>query len=260
MRSEIAGLTVLITGAADGIGAAAARRLASEGAQLVLIDVQREKLEALAFDIGTMALSRVADITDLPALEQAVDAATARFGGIDVVVANAAIDAIGPTAEMDPETFDRVIEVNLLGTWRTLRATLPAMVGRPGYVLIVTSGGAVVPPPYQAPYSASKAALVALAHTLRIELRPPGGRVGVIWFGPIDTDHAHRSVDEPLMRHAMRRIPKGFLRYSPVDGAAKAIERAIVHRSRSVVYPASYAPLMLMAGPARRVMERWVSG
>jgi NAD(P)-dependent dehydrogenase (short-subunit alcohol dehydrogenase family) len=251
------GRTVLLTGAAGGIGSATARRLAANGARLALVDLDGEPLEALGAELGNAAVTYTVDITDLAALERVVSDASTRFGGLDVVIANAGMDLIGPLAELPPEAFDRCIEVNVLGTWRTIRAALPAIRGPEGYVLVVSSGGVFVPPPFQGPYTASKAAMGALADTLRIELRGSGTRVGVIYFGAIDTEHARRSINNPLMQRAIRRIPKSFLTYAPAAGAAEAIERAILRRARSAVYPRSNAPMMHLPGVAKRVMEGW---
>ena len=79
----------------------------------------------------------------------------------------------------------------------------------------------------------------------------------VIYFGAIDTEHARRSLNDPLMQRAIRRVPKSFLTYSPAAGAAEAIERAIQRRARTAVYPRSNAPLMHLPGVAKRAMERW---
>jgi NAD(P)-dependent dehydrogenase (short-subunit alcohol dehydrogenase family) len=254
---DMNGRRVLLTGAAGGIGSATARRLAAHGARLALVDVDGDPLEALGADLGDAAATYRVDITDLTALERVVSDASSRWGGLDVVIANAGMDLIGPLAELSPAAFDRCIEVNVLGTWRTIRAALPAMRGPDGYVLVVSSGGVFLPPPFQGPYTASKAAMGALADTLRIELRESGTRVGVIYFGAVDTEHARRSINDPLMQRAIRRVPKSFLSYAPAAGAAEAIERAILRRARSAVFPRSNAPMMHLPGVAKRAMERW---
>ena len=253
----INGKRVLLTGAAGGIGSATARRLAAHGARLALVDVDSDGLDTLGADLGDAGVTYRVDITDLAALEGVVRDARSRWAGLDVVIANAGMDLIGPLAELPPAAFDRCIEVNVLGTWRTIRAALPAMSGPDGYVLVVSSGGVFLPPPFQGPYTASKAAMGALADTLRIELRESGTRVGVIYFGAVDTEHARRSLDDPLMQRAIRRFPKAFLSYAPAAGAAEAIERTILRRARSAVFPRSNAPLMHLPGVAKRVMEGW---
>src|SRR5690349_21947630 len=113
------GKVVLITGAARGIGAAAARACAARGATLSLVGLERDELEALASELGPQAAAFEADVTDWGALGAAVEETVHRFGGIDAVVANAGIASGGPIAQADIEAFERTIEVNLLGVWRT---------------------------------------------------------------------------------------------------------------------------------------------
>ena len=103
------GKTVLLTGAAGGIGSATARRLAASGARLALVDIDGDPLEALGTDLGDSAVTYRVDITDLQALEQVVRDASSRWGGLDVVIGNAAMDLIGPLAELPAEGFDRCI-------------------------------------------------------------------------------------------------------------------------------------------------------
>lgn len=257
---SIAGKTLLITGAANGIGAASARRLAAAGARVVLIDVERDKLRGLADEIGPEAMAYVADVSDGAALDSAVAAGVERFGGIDVVIAGAGIDAIGPVAELDDATFTRVIEVNLLGTWRTVRATLPELRQRRGYVLVVSSGSAVVQGPFEAPYNASKAGVAAFANTLRLEERGHGVAVGVAYFGLIATEHGLRSVNHPLMAETFRQAPhflrQRMLRAAPVEAAAAALQRGIERRARRIVFPPSQRLATALPGLAQALIDR----
>lgn len=256
---DIRGRTIMLTGAAGGVGAATARLLAARGANLVLVDVQEGTLAALARELGDPAMAAPADITDLPRLEAAVATARDRFGGIDVVVANAAVDAIAPIREIEPETFDRVVEVNLLGTFRTVRAALPAMGGRDGHILIVNSLGSIVAPPFQSAYAASKAGLAAFADSLRLELRGSETTVGMLYFGAIDTEHFRTGMAHPLMQRATARVPKSFTKAaSPEDGAA-AIARAIERRSRRDVFPRVNRPMLWAPKAMQRLAERWIS-
>ena len=123
-RYDIAGKTAFITGAARGIGAESARRLHARGANIALVGLEPEELEKRAAELGDRAAWFEADVTDLSALEAAVAGAVERFGGIDVVVANAGVANVGTIGGMAVADFERVIEVNLLGVWRTVRATL----------------------------------------------------------------------------------------------------------------------------------------
>src|SRR2546421_12799470 len=116
---DVWGKVVLITGAARGIGGEAARQLYAKGAQLSLVGIEPELLEQRAQELGSRAAWFEADVTDTEALQRAVDATVERFGGIDVVIANAGIAPIGTVSTIDPEAFERTIEIHLLGVSRT---------------------------------------------------------------------------------------------------------------------------------------------
>lgn len=256
---DLTARTVLLTGAAGGIGAAAARTLAMAGSRLILIDIDRDRLEALREEIGDAAIAISADISDLKQMEAAVAAGLARFGSLSVVVANAAIDAYAPISEMDPTAFDRIIQVNLLGTHRTVRAALPALRDERGHILIINSMGSIVPPPFMSAYAASKAGISAFADSLRLELRGSGTTVGQLYFGAIDTEHFRTGMSHPLMQRANKRIPRSFMKASSAEDAAAAIERAIRRRSRRAVFPRSNAPLLWAPQIIQRLMERRIS-
>lgn len=125
------GKVVFITGGARGIGAEVARRLRNKGARLVLTDLDRAELATLAAELGEdRVLTAVADVRDLPAMQAAAAQGVERFGGIDVVVANAGIASYGSVLNVDPEAFKRVLDVNVLGVFHTVRATLPSVIDR----------------------------------------------------------------------------------------------------------------------------------
>ena len=141
------GRTVLITGAARGIGAESARRLATRGANVSLVGLEPDELQRVGGQCGAGAACFDADVTDWDALERAVEGTVERFGGIDAVVANAGIGPVGTVRSTDPAAFERTIEVNLLGVWRTVRSCLPHVIERQGYVLVVASLAAAVHSP-----------------------------------------------------------------------------------------------------------------
>src|SRR6187431_3157810 len=178
------GKTVFITGAARGLGAETARRVAARGANVALVGLEPEELARVAAQCGSNAAWFECDVTDTDALARAVE----RFGGIDVVMANAGIAPGGMVRSTDPAAFERTIEVNLLGVWRTVRATLPHVIDRQGYVLVIASLAAAIHGPGMAAYSASKAGAEAFANSLRSEVRHLGVDVGVGYFSFIDTD------------------------------------------------------------------------
>lgn len=256
---DLRGRTVVLTGAARGIGAATARELASAGCSLVLVDVDEEGLDAVARDVGERAISARADVTDLAQLEAAVAAGRERFGPISVVIANAANDEIAPISEVDPAAFDRIVAVNLGGAFRTVRATMNDVAAERGHILLVNSLGSIMPALYQSAYAASKAGVAALADSLRIELRDSGATVGQIYFGGVDTEHFRTGMAHPLMQRANRRIPDSFKKPAPVADAARAVRAAIERRRRIAAFPGSAMPLLLAPQLIRPIVERRIS-
>jgi NAD(P)-dependent dehydrogenase (short-subunit alcohol dehydrogenase family) len=238
VQNSVDGKTVLVTGAARGIGAATARRLHAAGANVALVGLEPDELERLAGELGDRAAAFEADVTDLAALEATVAGVVERFGGVDVVVANAGVAPNGSVASVDPEVFDRTIEVNLLGVFRTVRAALPHVVAARGYVLIVASASALVHTPLMAAYTASKAGVEAFGDALRGEVAHTGTKVGVAYFSFIDTDMVRRSFDRPSSQRA-RELGGPFSKVAPLSEAVDAIERGIATRARHVYAPRS---------------------
>src|SRR4051794_4709893 len=141
---DVNGKVVFVTGAARGIGWEAARRLHARGASVALVGLEPDELEARARELGDRAAAFHADVTDREAQQAAVDGAVARFGGIDVCIANAGVANVGTIGGMAVEDFERVIEGNLLRGWRPVPATLPPVGERPGYVLPLSPMSALV--------------------------------------------------------------------------------------------------------------------
>jgi NAD(P)-dependent dehydrogenase (short-subunit alcohol dehydrogenase family) len=252
---SVAGKTVLVTGAARGIGAETAHRLVAAGANVALVGLEPELLERRARELGDRAAAFAADVTDTAALDAAVAGTLERFGGIDVVVANAGVSPNGAVATIDREAFERTIEINLLGVWRTVRACLPHVVERRGYVLPIASLAAAIHLPLMAPYAASKAAVEAFADVLRLELAHTGTRVGCAYFSFIDTDMVRRS-----FAHRSAELLRGgggpLTRTAPVGDAAAAVVRGIERRSRHVVAPRWVLPLLYLRALAQPIAER----
>src|SRR6185436_18341629 len=186
--ASVDGKVVFITGGAAGVGAEVARRLHAKGARLLLTDVDAGALASFAAALGgDRVLTVTADVRDLPAMQAAVDAGVQRFGGVDVVVANAGIATYGSVLQVDPAAFKRLMDVNVLGVFHTVRAALPAIVERRGYVLVVSSLAAFTAAPGLAPYNASKAAVEQFANALRLEVAHHGVDVGSAHMSWVDT-------------------------------------------------------------------------
>jgi NAD(P)-dependent dehydrogenase (short-subunit alcohol dehydrogenase family) len=250
---DLNGSRILITGAARGIGALTARRLHERGAKLALVGIEPELLETVAKECD--ASWHVCDVSDREQVDAAVAEAVAALGGLDVVIANAGIAAQLPVVGGDPEIFEKTIAVNTLGTYYVLRVAGEHISHPGGYALLTSSLAAVVHVPLLGAYSASKAAVVALADSLRAEIRPSGARVGVAYFAELDTDMTSRGFGTK----AAKRTPlggHGLGSVAPVGPAIDAIEAGIAGRSKRVVSP-SWVRVVLKMGPvAQYVMER----
>jgi len=250
--APLAGQSVLITGAARGIGAESARRLAARGARVALVGLEPHQLERVAAQCGAQSFALEADVTDHGAIERAVEEAAERLGGLDCVMANAGVAAAGYVRHIDPEAFERVIEVNLLGVWRTVRAALPYVVDRRGYVLVVASLAAALHGPGMAPYAASKAGAEAFADSLRAEMKHHGVDVGVGYFSWIATDMVAGADSHPAMSGFRDKLPGPFKTTHPVSKVGDAVADGIENRRRWVTVPPwlrVLLPLRGMLGP-----------
>jgi NAD(P)-dependent dehydrogenase (short-subunit alcohol dehydrogenase family) len=253
---DVNGRTVFITGAARGIGAESARRLHAKGANVALVGLEPERLEALAAQLGDRAVAFEADVTDYEALERAVDVTVERFGGIDVGIANAGIAYTGPLATAPMEQVERTLAVNFLGVWRTDRALIGHVVERKGYLLNIASLAAIARAPLMGPYAAAKAGVEALTDSLRIETTPSGARVGCAYFGFIDTDLVRASFAQPSAQRLNTKSP-GFLRNpAPLSKAIDAIEQGIERRAARLWAPRWVGPMIALRSAVQPFVER----
>jgi NAD(P)-dependent dehydrogenase (short-subunit alcohol dehydrogenase family) len=248
--------TVLITGAARGIGAGAAERLHAKGANVVLVGLEPERLEENAARLGDRAAWFEADVTDLDALRRVVDETVRRFGGIDVAIANAGIAFTGTLATAPVEHVERTLSVNLLGVWRTDRAVLEQIVARRGYLLNIASLAAVVHGALLGPYAAAKAGVEALTDSLRVELAPSGARVGCAYFGFIDTDLVRASFAEPASEALRGQAPTFMSNAIPLARAIDAIERGVERRSSRVWAPRWVGAALALRSLVQPLAER----
>lgn len=253
---DVNGRTAFITGAARGIGAETARRLHSKGANVALVGLEPERLEALAAQLGERAIAIEADVTDFEALERAVAATVERFGGIDVGVANAGIAFTGPLATAPIEQVERTLAVNFLGVWRTDRALISQITEKKGYLLNIASLAAVSHAPMMGPYTAAKSGVEALTDALRLETAPSGAKVGCAYFGFIDTDLVRASFNQPSAQAMTGRLP-GFMRNpAPLSKAVDAIEQGIEKRSDRVWAPRWVGAMLVLRGVLQPLTER----
>lgn len=228
--APLEGRVALITGAARGQGRAHAVRLAAEGADIIAIDVCGPVSESITYSMptsedlaetvrlveatGRKVLAREVDIRDLAAQQQVVADGVEQFGRLDIVVANAGVLSWGRIWEMSEEQWDTVVDVNLNGTWRTVRAAVPAMIeaGNGGSIVIVSSSAGLKATPGNAHYAASKHGLVALTNALAIEAGEFGIRVNSIHPYSIDTP----MIEKDAMMEIFSKYPTYLHSFAPM--------------------------------------------
>jgi NAD(P)-dependent dehydrogenase (short-subunit alcohol dehydrogenase family) len=237
--SGVQGKVALLTGAGSGIGAATATQLIARGARVVLVDIDRDLLAGMVERLGEESvLSVTADVTELSDMESAVARAVERFGGLDIVVANAGIGSYGSVLAVDPEIFRRVIDVNLIGAFHTVRAALPQLLQSGGYILIVSSEAAYVPVPGGTAYAASKAGVEHFANSLRFELGYRGVAVGSTHMSWIDTPLLQDiKRDLSSFRERLAQLPGPLREEHSAEVCAEAFVRGIERRASRVNVP-----------------------
>lgn len=203
MRFE--GKVAIVTGGGTGIGAATARRLADEGASVVVTGRREEPLRAVADATGGLAVA--GDVTAPGSADGVVTRALERFGAIDVLVANAGVGFGGSVTDVTDERWQRTLDVNVTGAMRLVRAAVPSLAERPGAaIVLVSSVSGVVAAPSSAAYVTSKAALIGLTTSIAVDLAPRGIRANAVCPGWVRTEmgddamaeliDAGRTVDE----------------------------------------------------------------
>jgi len=253
---DLHGRIAFITGAARGIGAESARRLASRGATIALVGLEPEEMARVAADCGNGSDSFEADVTDRDQLGEVVEQVVERFGGIDMCMANAGIGGGGPVRLAAPAYFEKVIEVNLMGVYRTVHACLPHVIERRGYILVVASAAALVHAPGMAAYAASKAGAEAFANSLRQEVHHHGVGVGVGYFSWIDTDLVRGADSHPALKGRRDRLPSFARKSYPVAAVGDAVLEGVEKRARTIVVPGWVKVMKALRGVLWPLAER----
>jgi NAD(P)-dependent dehydrogenase (short-subunit alcohol dehydrogenase family) len=191
MRLE--GKVAIVSGGGSGIGAATARLFAREGAKVVVTGRREEPIRAVAEEIDGRAVP--GDTADPEHVSRAVDAAREAFGGLDVVVANAALGFGGAAMDVSDEQWERTLDVNVTGAFRLVRGALPALIERGGgSIVLVSSVSALVSGREGAAYQTSKAAMLGLARSLAVDYGPRGIRANAVCPGWVVTPMGDRSM------------------------------------------------------------------
>jgi SDR family mycofactocin-dependent oxidoreductase len=202
---RVEGRVALITGAARGQGRSHALRLAEEGADIIAVDLCGQ-LDSVPYAMATPAdlaetakrvedldrriLTMQADVRDLGQLQSAVADGVAELGRLDIVVANAGIASFAPMWEISEDTWQEMIDVNLTGVWKTIKATVPQLInqGHGGSIILTSSIAGLIAFPNLGHYTAAKHGVTGLMRTLALELAPHGIRVNSVHPTTVDTD------------------------------------------------------------------------
>ena len=250
-RYDLAGKVALVTGGARGIGFETSRALVRRGAFVLIADLDQLAAEGAAAQLhDSRALGVAADVTDRGAVQRAVASAVERFGGLDVVVANAGIASrVATFRAMSTETFERVIEVDLMGVYRTVEAALPEIVRRGGHIVVVSSIYAFINGVGTVPYAMSKAAVEQLGRALRVELVQHGASASVAYFGFIDTEMVRRAIDgDALAGQMLHTFPAPLRKRLSADVAGEAIAQGIERRQARIIRPRRWTVISVLRG------------
>jgi 3-oxoacyl-[acyl-carrier protein] reductase len=192
--NDLKNKNALITGAGKGIGKAIAIALAKEGVNVILVARTQEEIESVAVKARSLrvkALAITADVADINSVNAAVEKALTEFGTIDILINNAGIGAFGKFLELEPATWERIIQVNLMGTYYVTRAVLPNMIERQtGDIINISSTAGLSGNALTSAYSASKFAVLGLTESLMQEVRKHNIRVTALTPSTVATDMA----------------------------------------------------------------------
>ncbi|MGC5563995.1 SDR family oxidoreductase [Streptomyces sp. FR-108] len=233
-RVGLQGQVAVVTGAARGVGELLARKLSARGATVALVGLEPEELKGVSERLHGESGYWHADVTDHEAMAEVAREVKARFGKVDIVVANAGVANGGPFVDSDPVAWRRVIEVNLIGSAVTARAFLPVLMESRGYLLQIASLAAITPAPMMSAYCASKSGVEAYAHSLRAEVGYKGVRVGVGYLSWTDTDMVRGADQDDVMRELRQRLPWPANKTYPLGPAVDRIVAGIERRSSHV--------------------------
>jgi NAD(P)-dependent dehydrogenase (short-subunit alcohol dehydrogenase family) len=248
----------LVTGGARGIGYETARQLHQRGASVAVVDIDADEVREVAERIGERAIGIVGDVTDAGAMRAAVAETVERFGGLDIAMANAGIAPATMTTmrSVPSEEWERVIEVNLLGVWHTVRAALPQISERKGHIVVVASVAAFANGMLGSSYMTSKAAAEQMGRALRTELMPFGASASVAYFGWVDTKMVQDAFAKPGAGVLEEIAPDFLMRRITPPEAGAAVVKGIEERAPRIFAPKWWRYLSALRGLMNPLLDR----
>jgi len=254
---DLNGKVALVTGAARGIGYETARQIHLRGTSVAVLDLDPAEAREAAERIGPRAIGIGTDVTDHGAMLAAVAETVERFGGLDVVVANAGIAQakMATVRGIGTEEWERVFDVDMLGVWRTVRAALPQIVERQGHVVVTSSVYAFVNGVLNSPYAVAKAGVESLGRSLRAELMPLGASASVAYFGWVDT----KLVQDAFANNGDRmqqNLPSFLSKRILPEEAGAAVVRGIEERAPRIFAPKWWRYVSALRGILNPLLDR----
>jgi NAD(P)-dependent dehydrogenase (short-subunit alcohol dehydrogenase family) len=197
-------------------------------------------------------------VRDQGQVDAAVAEAVKRFGGLDIAVANAGIAPkhVETMRTQDPEFWHAIVDVNLIGVWRTARAALPQIVERRGHLVLVASVYAFMNGVANSAYATAKAGVESLGRSLRTELTPHGASASVAYFGFIDTKMVQDASEDPVMKEFEGNFPRFVTRRSTPDRAGAAIVEGIEARAPRIIHPSWWRIASVLRGVMNPLLDR----
>jgi NAD(P)-dependent dehydrogenase (short-subunit alcohol dehydrogenase family) len=255
---DLNGKAALVTGAARGIGFETARQMHMRGASVAVVDLDAAEAREAAERIGERAIGIAGDVTDAGAMRAAVAETVERFGGLDVAMANAGIapQSMATIRSVPAEEWERVIEVNLLGVWHTVRAALPQVSERKGHVVLVASVAAFANGMLGSSYMTSKAAVEQLGRALRTELTPFGASASVAYFGWVDTRMVQETFAKPGAGTLEELAPAFMMKRITPPQAGAAVVKGIEERAPRIFAPRWWRYLSALRGLLNPLLDR----
>lgn len=257
----VGGKVALVTGAARGIGFETARHLCERGARVALVDLDPVATAEAARELGACAIGIAADVTDADGMRTVVAEIVRQLGGLDIVVANAGIAPdLATVRAMDPELFERVIDVNLMGVYRTVHAALPHVTAAGGHVVVIASVYAFVNGVIMAPYAMSKAGVEQFGRALRAELAPHGASASVAYFGFIDTAMVREGFATPVAHRFEATFPRFLRRRLAPSVAGRVLVDGIERRVARIIAPKRWTVYSVLRGLLNPMLDRRTEG
>ncbi len=255
---DLNGKVALVTGAARGIGFETARQMHLRGASVAVVDLDAGEAREAAERIGERAIGIAGDVTDAGAMRAAVAETVERFGGLDLAMANAGLapPSMSTMRSVSSEEWERVIEVNLLGVWHTVRAALPQVTERKGHIVVVASVAAFANGMLASSYMTSKAAVEQMGRALRTELAPFGASASVAYFGWVDTRMVQETFAQPGAGTLEKIAPAFMMKRITPAAAGAAVVKGIEERAPRIFAPSWWRYLSALRGLLGPLLDR----